>query len=73
MRAAPSPPTAADIRAALAPAAEGNTSFTVTMREEDGAPVALIGVYGAYDCKGTEAEVTGLLKNFTVKWQLVWN
>jgi hypothetical protein len=70
---APRPPTAAEIRAALSPAAEGNTSFRVEMREESGAPVAVIGVFGAYDCKGTEAEVTGLLKNFTVKWRLVWN
>ena len=70
---APRIPTADEIRGALAPAAEGNTSFKVEMRQEGGVPVAVIGVYGAYDCKGTEAEVTGLLRNFTVKWRLVWN
>ena len=73
MRTALAEPSASEIRAAVAPAAEGNTSFVVEMREEGGALVAVIGVFGAYDCKGTEAEVAGLLKNFTVKWRLVWN
>lgn len=63
----------AALRAALAPAAQGNTSFEVEMREEGGSPVAIIGVFGAYDCKGTEAEVTGLLKNIAIEWRLVWN
>lgn len=66
-------PSAAAIRAALAPAAQGNTSFAVEMREEGGAPVAVIGVFGAYDCKGTEAEVAGLLKKLAIDWRLVWN
>ena len=73
MKAETRTPTASAIRAALTPAAVGETSFKVEMREEGGKPVAVIGVFGAYDCKGTEAEVTGLLKNLAIAWRLVWN
>ena len=35
--------------------------------------MALIHVFGAYDCKGTEAEVSGLLKECKLPWRIVWH
>ncbi len=66
-------PDLATIRAAIAPAAVGNTTFRVAITEEAGMAVALIHVYGAYDCKGTEAEVAGLLQKFPIGWRFVWH
>ena len=59
------------IRRAIAPAAEGALSFRVEPAADDA--VALIHVFGAYDCKGTEAEVSGLLKICKLSWRLVWH
>ncbi len=67
------PPDLATIRSALAPAAQGNTTFRVALTEEEGKTVALIHVLGAYDCKGTEAEVAGLLKKFPIKLRFIWH
>ncbi len=50
------------MRRALAPATAGAVSFRVEAAAEAGGTVALVHVFDAYDCKGTEAEVTGLLK-----------
>ncbi len=59
------------MRKALAPAAVGALRFRVEPAAEDGA--ALIHVFGAYDCKGTEAEVEGLLKGYKLPWRIVWH
>lgn len=72
----PSPSEAAELaamRRALAPAAEGVASFRVEAAVEAGGTVALIHVFDAYDCKGTEAEVTGLLKDAKLPWRIVWH
>jgi len=61
------------MRRALAPAADGAVSFRVEAAEEAGRTVALIHVFDAYDCKGTEAEVTGLLKEAKLPWRIVWH
>lgn len=60
------------IRRALAPAA-GTVSFRVEAAVDAGRRVALIHVFNAYDCKGTEAEVTGLLKDCALPWRIVWH
>jgi len=57
---------------ALAPAA-GAVTFRVDAAEEPAGTVALIHVYNAYDCKGTEAEVTGLLQGAKLPWRIVWH
>ena len=67
------PPDLAAIRSALAPAAQGPTTFRLAMTEEEGSTVALIHVFGAHDCKGTEAEVDGLLRKFPIKWRFIWH
>jgi hypothetical protein len=68
----PDPAAAIDrIRRALA--AAGGATFRVEAAEEGGAAVALVHVYDAYDCKGTEAEVTGLLRDAPLAWRLVWH
>jgi hypothetical protein len=59
------------IRRALAPAAVGSLSFRVEPSEETG--LVLIHVFGAYDCRGTEAEVSGLLKDSKLRWRIVWH
>lgn len=67
------PAELAAMRRALAPAAEGTVSLRVEAAEEKGGTVALIHVYDAYDCKGIEAEVTGLLRAFALPWRIVWH
>ena len=62
-----------EIRRALAPAAVGSLSFRVEPSAEEGKAMALIHVFGAYDCKGTEAEVSGLLKECKLPWRIVWH
>ena len=62
----------AALRRAIAPAA-GVVTFRVEAAEEAGRALALIHVFNAYDCKGTEAEVTGLLKGATLPWRIVWH
>jgi len=59
------------IRRALAGA--GGATFRVEPVSEGGTALALIHVFDAYDCKGTEAEVAGLLKNSTLPWRIVWH
>src|SRR5512134_2311595 len=61
------------VRRALAPAAEGAVSFRVESAAETGGTVALIHVFNAYVCKGTEAEVTGLLAGAKLPWRIVWH
>jgi hypothetical protein len=61
------------IRRALAPAAVGSLSFRVEPAAEEGKAMVLIHVFGAYDCKGTEAEVSGLLKECKLPWRIVWH
>ena len=61
------------MRRALVPAAAGTVSFRVEAAAEAGGTVALIHVYNAYDCKGTEAEVTGLLAGAKLPWRIVWH
>lgn len=61
------------MRRALAPAAAGAVSFRVEAAAEAGGTVALIHVFDAYDCKGTEAEVTGLLEGAKLPWRIVWH
>jgi len=51
----------------------GGATFRVEPAEEAGKPLALIHVFGAYDCKGTEAEVAGLLKDSAQPWRIVWH
>ena len=68
-----SPPDVDFIRRALAPAATGKIVFRVEPAEEAGKALALIHVFGAYDCKGTEAEVAGLLKTSALPWRIVWH
>jgi hypothetical protein len=65
----PEPAELDAMRKALAPASEGVASLRVE-GEEGG---AIVHVYGAYDCKGTEAEVEGLLKDHKVRWRIVWH
>ena len=60
------------IRRALAPAA-GAVTFRIEKADEAGGTVALIHVFNAYDCKGTEAEVTGLLAGAKLPWRIVWH
>jgi hypothetical protein len=62
----------AAMRRAIAPAA-GAVTFRVEAAEEAGRVIALIHVFNAYDCKGTEAEVTGLLQGTKLPWRLVWH
>ncbi len=62
----------AAMRRALAPAA-GTVTFRIEAAEEAGGAVALIHVFNAYDCKGTEAEVTGLLRGAKLPWRIVWH
>lgn len=61
------------IRRALASAATGGVTFRVEPAAEPGGTVALIHVFGAYDCKGTEAEISGLLGQATLPWRIVWH
>jgi hypothetical protein len=61
------------MRRALEPAAAGAVTFRLEAVEEGGVTVALIHVFDAYDCKGTEAEVTGLLKDAALPWRIVWH
>lgn len=68
-----SPSDVDHIRRALVPAATGAIVFRVEPAEEAGRPLALIHVFGAYDCKGTEAEVAGLLENSALPWRIVWH
>ena len=63
----------AAIRRALEPASEGAVTFHVEASKETGGTVALIHVFDAYDCKGTEAEVTGLLAGAKLPWRIVWH
>jgi hypothetical protein len=63
----------AAMRRALAPAAAGVVSFRIEAAEEAGGAVALIHVFNAYDCRGTEAEVTGLLRGAKLPWRIVWH
>lgn len=67
------PAELAAMRRALAPAAAGAVTFRVEAAQEASGTVALIHVYDAYDCKGTEAEVTGLLKGASLPWRIVWH
>ncbi len=60
------------MRRALSPAA-GVVTFRVEPMEEAGGAVAVIHVYDAYDCKGTEAEVSGLLRGAKLPWRLVFH
>ncbi len=69
----PETPELAAMRRALAPVAAGAVSLRVEAADESGHTVALIHVYDAYDCKGTEAEVTGLLKGAKLPWRIVWH
>jgi hypothetical protein len=71
--AEPPPPDLATIRTAISPAAQGPTTFRIAMTEEEGKTVALIHVFGAYDCKGTEAEVAGLLEKLPIKLRFIWH
>ena len=59
------------MRRALAPAEVGALSLRIEAAGEGRG--ALIHVYGAYDCKGTEAEIEGLLKGCKVPWRIVWH
>jgi len=59
------------MRKTLVPA--GPVTFRIEPAEEHGRAVALIHVFGAYDCKGTEAEVAGLLKPCKLPWRIVWH
>ncbi len=61
-----------EMRRALSPAA-GVVTFRVEPVEEPGGAVAVIHVYDAYDCKGTEAEVSGLLRGAKLPWRLVFH
>ena len=61
------------MRRALAPAAVGSLAIRVEPAAKAGGTVALIHVFGAYDCKGTEAEMTGLLKGAALPWRIVWH
>jgi hypothetical protein len=61
------------IRRALAPATQGPVSIRVEPAAEAGGTVALIHVFNAYDCKGTEAEIAGLLKECALPWRIVWH
>jgi hypothetical protein len=73
-KSSPSEPAElAAMRRALAPATAGAVSFRVEAAAEAGGTVALIHVFDAYDCKGTEAEVTGLLKGAKLPWRIVWH
>ena len=62
----------AAMRRAIAPAS-GAVTFRIEAAEEAGRTIALIHVFNAYDCKGTEAEVTGLLQGTKLPWRLVWH
>jgi len=66
------PPTAAALAARLDPAAAGPVSFRVEIDGDDGPP-AVIHVYGAYDCRGTEAEIDGLLRGCGIGWRIEWH
>ena len=61
------------VQRALAPAAAGPVRIRVGLAEEKGRAVALIHVFDAYDCKGTEAEITGLLRESALPWRIVWH
>jgi len=68
------PPEAGELaamRQALAPAEVGALSLRLEPAGDGGG--ALIHVYGAYDCKGTEAEIEGLLKGCKLGWRIVWH
>lgn len=60
------------MRRAIMPAS-GAVTFRVEAAEDAGRPIALIHVYDAYDCKGTEAEVAGLLRGAKLPWRIVWH
>lgn len=62
----------AAMRRAIAPAA-GAVTFRIEAAEEAGRAIALMHVFNAYDCKGTEAEVTGLLRGAKLPWRLAWH
>jgi hypothetical protein len=63
----------AAMRRMLASAAVGAVSFGIEAAEEAGGAIALIHVFDAYDCKGTEAEVTFLLRGAKLPWRIVWH
>lgn len=62
----------AEMRRVLAPAS-GAVTFRVEAAEAAGGPLALIHVFDAYDCKGTEAEIAGLLRGAKLPWRIVWH
>ena len=61
------------VQRALAPAAAGPVRIRVGLADEEGRAVALIHVFDAYDCKGTEAEIAGLLQAVALPWRIVWH
>lgn len=66
------PPTAGALAARLKPAAQGPVSFRIEF-DADAGDSAVIHVYGAYDCKGTEAEIEGLLRGCGIGWRIEWH
>lgn len=61
------------VQRAVAPAAAGSVRIRVGLAEEEGRAVALIHVFDAYDCKGTEAEIAGLRRVCALPWRIVWH
>lgn len=57
----------------LSPAAAGETSIRVEGSDEGGRIGAIVHVSGCSDCKGTEAEISGLLRNFAIGWRIAWH
>jgi hypothetical protein len=62
-----------DIRRRVSPASSGEISLRIEAIEEEGRPVALVHVAGCTDCRGTEAEIAGLLRGHPVDWRIVWH
>ncbi len=59
--------------AQLAPAETGTTTIRIEGIENGARLAARVHVSGANDCKGSEAEIAGLLRDFAIEWSIVWH
>jgi fatty-acyl-CoA synthase len=59
--------------AQLAPAATGGTTIRVEAVEDGAKIAAIVHVAPGADCKGVEAEIAGLLRDYAIEWRIAWH
>jgi hypothetical protein len=57
----------------VAPASSGEISLRVEASGDPAAPRVRLHVTGCTDCRGTEAEIAGLLRGQPIEWEIVWH